>query len=246
MDTELDALLSALRVWDLPELPRFDPEAAPDEPRALFTEWFADAVAAGQPEPHTPSLATADADGLPDVRTVMLHGVDDRGWLFASHATSRKGRQLTARPYAALGFYWPARARQVRVRGPVTVLPAQEARADLARRTTGALAAALTGRQSQPLGGLDELADASAAAWERAAAEPDAAVPSWTLYALDPDEVEFFQGDVRRRHVRLQYAREGTGGTESTGRAEGIGGSGGARAGRVVAASGWRRSLLWP
>lgn len=104
-------LLHAQRVWDT-ELPSFDPASAPADPVPLFHAWFAEAVAAGQAEPHTMSLATADAEGLPDVRTLMLHDADERGWHFATHATSAKGRQLAARPYAALGFYWPARGRR--------------------------------------------------------------------------------------------------------------------------------------
>jgi len=197
-------------VWDpeVTELRPFDPATAPAEPLALFMAWFAEAVAAGQKEPHTMSLATADADGHPDVRIVMLHGADADGWAFATHATSRKGGQLAARPYAALGFYWPALGRQVRLRGPVTAAPAQESQGDLHARSTGALAAALTGRQSEVLYSVEELARASEAAWERAQQEPDAPVPSWTLYRLQPDEVEFFQGDERRRHVRLSYRRE--------------------------------------
>jgi pyridoxamine 5'-phosphate oxidase len=221
MTTDLDELLRSLRVWapDVTELPPFDPAAAPADPLPLFTTWFTEAVAAGQTEPHTMSLATADEDGLPDVRTVMLHGADTDGWSFASHATSRKGRHLAARPYAALGFYWPVLGRQVRVRGPVTAAPAEAGQADLHARSTGALAAALTGRQSEVLGSLDELARASEAAWEHAQREPDAPVPSWTLYHLQPEEVEFFQGDERRRHVRLNYRSEG---------------------------GGWAKELLWP
>ncbi|WP_367322424.1 pyridoxal 5'-phosphate synthase [Streptomyces sp. HUAS ZL42] len=221
MGTDLHELLRSLRVWD-PEvtgLPAFDPDSAPAEPLALFTSWFADVVAAGQVEPHTMSLATADEEGLPDVRTVMLHGADADGWAFATHDTSRKGRQLAARPYAALGFYWPLQGRQVRVRGPVEVAPAGEARSDLHARSTGALAAALTGRQSEVLGSVEELARASEAAWERARREPGAEVSSWTLYRLRPDEVEFFQGDERRRHMRLRYRRAG---------------------------AGWDKELLWP
>ncbi|MFF9626231.1 pyridoxal 5'-phosphate synthase [Streptomyces griseosporeus] len=212
MSTDLHELLRSLRVWDpeVTSLPAFDPGAAPEDPVALFTEWFAGAVAAGQPEPHTMSLATSDAEGRPDVRTVMLHGADADGWAFATHAGSRKGRHLAARPYAALGFYWPALGRQVRVRGPVAPAPAGEARADLHARSTGALAAALTGRQSEPLGSLEELRQASEAAWERARREPDAEAPTWTLYRVRPEEVEFFQGDAARRHVRLTYRREGT------------------------------------
>ncbi|PAZ13454.1 oxidase [Streptomyces sp. SA15] len=211
MTTDLDELLRSLRVWapDVTELPPFDPAAAPADPLPLFTTWFTEAVAAGQTEPHTMSLATADEGGLPDVRTVMLHGADTDGWSFASHATSRKGRHLAARPYAALGFYWPVLGRQVRVRGPVTAAPAEAGQADLHARSTGALAAALTGRQSEVLDSLDELARASEAAWEHAQREPDSPVPSWTLYHLQPEEVEFFQGDERRRHVRLNYRRKG-------------------------------------
>lgn len=208
-------------MWDpkVTSLPHLDPATAPAEPLALFTTWFAEAVAAGQPEPHTMSLATADADGTPDVRTVMLHGADEDGWRFASHAGSRKGRQLAARPYAALGFYWSAQGRQVRVRGRVTVAPAEAAHADLHTRSTGALAAGLVGRQSEVLSSYEELERASEAAWERAQQEPDAPVPSWTVYVLAPDAVEFFQGDARRRHLRLDYRRE-----------EG----------------GWVKELLWP
>jgi pyridoxamine 5'-phosphate oxidase len=218
---DLHELLRSLRVWDpaVTELPDFDPATAPADPLALFTAWFAEAVAAGQVEPHTMSLATADEEGLPDVRTVMLHGADASGWSFATHLGSRKGRQLTARPYAALGFYWPAQGRQVRLRGPVTAARAEEGQADLHARSTGALAAALTGRQSQVLGSPEELERESQAAWERAQREPDTPVPSWTLYRLRPDEVEFFQGEARRRHLRLVYRRTG---------------------------DGWTKELLWP
>ncbi|MGC5004508.1 pyridoxal 5'-phosphate synthase [Streptomyces sp. NBC_00353] len=200
-------LLHAQRVWDV-ELPAFDPAAAPLTPLPLFHAWFAGAVAAGQAEPHTMTLATVDAEGHPDLRTLMLHDADDRGWHFATHATSAKGRQLAAHPHAALGFYWPAQGRQVRVRGPVTACTPAESRADLHVRSTGALASALVGRQSEVLGSYEELNRASDAAWERAQAEPEADVASWTRYVVEPREVEFFQGDARRRHIRLRYRRD--------------------------------------
>ncbi|MFI2226326.1 pyridoxal 5'-phosphate synthase [Streptomyces fradiae] len=215
-----ESALHRLRVWEA-EPPRFDPRTAPEDPLDLFRAWFVDAAEAGQPEPHTTQLATVGADGRPDVRTVVLHGADADGWRFASHATSAKGRQLAAHPYAALHFYWPLRARQVRLRGAVTTGTAQEAYADLHARSTGALAAALTGRQSAPLASPEELAEANEAAWERAAADPAAHAPTWTVYRLVPLEAEFFQGDTRRRHVRLRYHRPA---------AEGA----------------WSRGLLWP
>jgi pyridoxamine 5'-phosphate oxidase len=154
------------------------------------------------------TLATVDGAGRPDVRTLILHDADERGWHFASHATSAKGRQLAAHPEAALGFYWSAQGRQIRVRGRVSAGASAESQADLHARSTGALAAALTGHQSEILGSQDELATAARSAWERAQAEPDAPVPTWTLYVLRPYAVEFFQGDERRRHVRLRYRRE--------------------------------------
>lgn len=218
MEPDLHELLRTLRVWDpaLTTLPPFDPGAAPAAPLPLFARWLAEAAAAGQPEPHTMSLATTDAEGLPDARIVMLHGADGRGWSFATHAHSRKGGQLAARPYAALVFYWPVLGRQVRVRGPVTAAPAEEAQADLHARSTGALAAALTGRQSGVLGSAEELARASDEAWQRARREPRTPAPSWTLYRLRPDEVEFFQGEAHRRHARLRYRRGDTGWTRES------------------------------
>ncbi|MGW4030630.1 pyridoxine/pyridoxamine 5'-phosphate oxidase [Streptomyces sp. NPDC004838] len=214
-------LLHAQRVWDT-DLPAFDPAGAPDAPLPLFHRWFAEAVAAGQPELHTMTLATVDERSRPDVRTLMLHDADERGWHFASHSTSAKGRQLAARPEAALGFYWAAQGRQIRVRGTVAAAGAAESLADLRARSTGALAAALTGRQSEVLGSREELAEASRAAWERARAEPDAPVETWTRYVLEPREVEYFQGDAERRHVRLRYRR------------------------RPADHDGWVREMLWP
>ncbi|WP_338118233.1 pyridoxal 5'-phosphate synthase [Streptomyces coryli] len=218
MTERLGDLLRTLKVWDR-ELPVFDPETAPDDPLDLFTDWFAGAVAAGEVEPHTMTLATADAEGDPDARTVMLHGADERGWQFATHRGSAKGRQLAVRPRAALHFYWPAVARQVRLRGSVTAAGPEESAADLARRSPGALAAALVGRQSEVLDSYGTLQRAADAAWERARREPDATVPGHTLYLLAPERVEFFQGDPARRHVRVNYRRE---------------------------QGGWVRELLWP
>ncbi|MFD8058245.1 pyridoxal 5'-phosphate synthase [Streptomyces cyaneofuscatus] len=229
------ALLHAQRVWDT-ELPDFDPATAPPAPLALFHPWFADAVAAGQPEPHAMTLATADADGLPDVRTLLLHDADERGFHFASHATSAKGHQLAARPYAALGFYWPSLGRQVRVRGPVTRCTPAESHADLHARSTGALAAALTGTQSEVVESVAALHRAADAAWERAQAEPDTEAPTWTRYVVEPAEVEFFQGDARRRHIRLRYRR--TEADAATGSAAGPEAD--------SETGGWTRELLWP
>ncbi|MBH5335307.1 pyridoxal 5'-phosphate synthase [Streptomyces pactum] len=230
-------LLRALRAGG-GESPPFDPSGAPDEPLPLFHRWFHEAVGAGVPEPHTMALATADAEGRPSVRTVMLHDADERGWHFATHRTSRKGRELAHRPYAALGFYWAAAGRQVRVAGPVRAADPAESAADLRERSPAARVAALVGRQSEVLGSYPELVRAFEEAGERIAREPDAVAPGWTRYVLEPEEVEFYQGDPDRRHVRLRYLRE---------RAAAVPGAGDA-AGPSHAPAGavWRRELLWP
>ncbi|MFJ1994847.1 pyridoxine/pyridoxamine 5'-phosphate oxidase [Streptomyces asiaticus] len=219
------ALLGGLRVPHAGELPVFDPATAPDAPLPLFRRWLREAAEAGEPGPHTMSLATVGADCRPSQRTVMLHDADERGWHFGTHRTSRKGRELAERPYASLAFHWMRSGRQVRVSGRVGEAGREESAADLRGRSPAALAAALagSGRQSEVLGSYGELLRAFEAAYERAEREPDATAPTWTLYVLEADEVEFYQEEARRRHVRVRYRRD-----------------------PGAQPSGWRRDLLWP
>jgi pyridoxamine 5'-phosphate oxidase len=223
-DEAFRGLLRGLRVPHAGELSVFDPAMAPDSPLPLFRRWLREAVEADEPGPHTMTLATAGADCRPSLRTVMLHDADQRGWHFGTHRTSRKGRELAARPYASLGFHWMRLGRQVRVGGRVTEAGPEESAADLRGRSPAALAAALAGagRQSEVLGSYEELVRAFEEAYERAEREPDAPAPTWTLYVLDADEIEFYQEEARRRHVRLRYRRAGD------------------------ERGGWRRELLWP
>lgn len=126
------ALTGVAPVWDL--------DALPDEPSALFASWLREAADAGVAEPHTVTLATVDADGVPDARTLILKRIDERGWAFASTRSSRKGAQLTAVPAAALNFWWQPQVRAVRVRGRVEEATAEESAADLAARSASARA----------------------------------------------------------------------------------------------------------
>jgi pyridoxamine 5'-phosphate oxidase len=266
-DAAFRELLRSLRVRDATRLPVFDPETAPAAPLPLFRRWLREAAESGIPAPHTMTLATVGADGRPSVRTVMLHDADERGWHFGTHRTSRKGRELADCPYAALGFYWPALGRQVRIGGRVTAAGPRESAADLGGRSTAALAAALVGRQSEVLPSYEVLVRAAAAAWERAEQEPEAPVPTWTRYVVHADEVEFYQEEERRRHVRLRYRRRqapgsrdhGGGGArkdgntcgDEHGRGDEAGRGGGAEyEGDEGSGSGspnrWRRELLWP
>lgn len=201
------------------ELPGFDPSTAPDTPSELFTEWFLHALSAGVPAPHAMTLATADADGDPSARVLILKDVSPEGWQFASDASSRKGRELAARPYAALTFFWAPLARQVRVRGPVLRATPELCAADFLARGAGARAESLLGRQSQPLADLAERDAQVEASLARVRSEPDLVSPGWTLYSVRPESVEFWQGDKQRRHTRLVYASS---------------------------PDGWTKQLLWP
>jgi pyridoxamine 5'-phosphate oxidase len=187
------------------DLPGFDPSIAPDTPVELFTEWLLAALSAGVREPHAMTLATADAGGDPTARVLILKDVSPEGWQFATDANSRKGRDLAARPYAALTFYWAPLARQVRVRGPVVRESPELCAADFLARSVGARAEALLGRQSQPLADLAERDAQVGASITRIEGEPDLVAPGWTLYSVRPESVEFWQGDKQRRHTRLVY-----------------------------------------
>jgi pyridoxamine 5'-phosphate oxidase len=120
--------------------PALDTTAIPDDPDDLFREWITAAADAGVPEPHAATLATVDADGLPDARTLILKDVSPRGWAFASTRSSAKGAQLAAKQAAALAFWWQPIVRAVRVRGTVEEATAEENEADLAARSAAARA----------------------------------------------------------------------------------------------------------
>ncbi|MBE3015738.1 pyridoxal 5'-phosphate synthase [Microbispora sp. NEAU-D428] len=201
-------LLRGLPVFDA-ELPGFDVDAAPSDPVALFVEWLTSAVEAGVREPHAMSLATADAGGRPSSRVLICKDLGADGtWYFATSAGSRKGRELAATPYAALAFYWPEQGRQIRVRGTAFAADAQRSAADFLARSPGARADALTGRQSQVLDKPSDLEAALRAAHAQIEAHPEVVAPGWTLYGVRAEEVEFWQADHDRRHIRLRYTRE--------------------------------------
>ena len=124
---------------------------AAEEPFALFGEWFAEAVKSEPNDPNAMALATVDADGLPDVRMVLMKGYDADGFVFYSHIASQKGRELAANPKAALLFHWKSLRRQVRIRGNVTPVTDAEADAYFATRPKQAQIGAWASKQSQPL-----------------------------------------------------------------------------------------------
>jgi pyridoxamine 5'-phosphate oxidase len=184
-------------------LPGFDPDTAMATPQDQFLVWLQDAVAAGIREPHAMTLSTVDAEGRPDARVLILKDLDERGWHFATSRLSPKGRQLTSKAEAALTFYWPWLGRQIRIRGTVIDLGWVAAAADFWARSPDAQANAALERQSQVM--ATEAAPGASAVAEMPS--------SWSVSAVRPESVEFWQGRTDRRHVRLRYERAGEGWT---------------------------------
>src|SRR5215470_12929215 len=122
-----------------------------DEPFRLFATWFEDARQAEPSDPDAMALATVNADGLPNVRMVLLKGFDERGFVFYSNEDSRKGRELAANPRASLAFHWKSLRRQVRLQGAVASVSATEADAYFASRPRSSQIGAWASRQSSPL-----------------------------------------------------------------------------------------------
>jgi pyridoxamine 5'-phosphate oxidase len=180
------------------------------DPLRQFDAWFEE-VSGLMRAPEAAALATATADGAPSVRMVLVKRFDDRGLVFHTHATSRKGAELEANPHAALLFHWDPLGRQVRVEGSVERTSAEESDAYFATRPRGAQIAAHASRQSSVVSGREELelrVAALAAEFEdRAVPRPD----RWCGYRLAPEVWEFWQHRDSRLHDRFRY-RLDTGG----------------------------------
>ncbi|WP_329182517.1 pyridoxamine 5'-phosphate oxidase [Streptomyces sp. NBC_01477] len=186
------------------------------EPYAQFARWFADAVAAAEAgvitEPNAMVLSTADANGLPSSRTVLLKAYDPRGFVFFSNRESRKGRALAANPRASLLFPWHPIARQVIVGGDVTRVSPEETAAYFHSRPHGSQVGAWASEQSSVVGSravLEKSYAEMAARWPEGAAVP--VPPSWDGFRVEAATVEFWQGRENRLHDRLRYVREADG-----------------------------------
>ncbi|HEX7743776.1 MAG TPA: pyridoxamine 5'-phosphate oxidase [Micromonosporaceae bacterium] len=179
---------------------------------ALFDRWLADAVAFGLPEPNAMVVATADPDGRPSARLVLLKGYDERGFVFYTNYESRKGVEARSNPYASLVFPWHPIQRQVVVCGSVRPVDRAETEAYFATRPRGSQLGAWASPQSQVV--ADRAAvDASfeAAARRFPPGTPVPPPPHWGGFRLEPDSVEFWQGRASRLHDRLRCRRAAEG-----------------------------------
>jgi pyridoxamine 5'-phosphate oxidase len=203
-DDDLRSRLRALRVFDV-DIPTFDAERVPDDPAVLFRDWLVGAIDAGVRDPHAMTLSTIDKDGHPSSRVLLLKGLSSGHWQFATSRNSRKGRELAGTPWAAANFYWREIGRQVRASGRALPGMPEESARDFLARGADSRAESFAGNQSAVLADPAELDTALDDARTRVAEDPSLVSEHWTLYHLIPDEVEFWQADRARRHVRLRY-----------------------------------------
>ncbi|WTU05226.1 pyridoxamine 5'-phosphate oxidase [Kitasatospora sp. NBC_00070] len=182
------------------------------EPVAQFTEWFHQAVEAGVTEANAMVLSTADAQGRPSSRTVLLKGYDRRGFVFFTNYGSRKGSELAVNPWASLLFPWISLSRQVVVTGRVEKVGRDETAAYFRTRPHGSQLGAWASEQSSPVSSREVLEQRYAELERRYPEGEGVPVPPfWGGYRVVPETVEFWQGRENRLHDRLRYLAEAGG-----------------------------------
>ena len=181
------------------------------DPYAHFRDWFARAEESEPAFPEAFALATADRDGVPSVRMMLLKGFDERGFVFFTNLESRKGAEVEANPVVAMCFHWKSLEKQVRIEGPVHPVTGDEADAYFATRPRTSQLGAWASRQSRPLESRFELEAEVARYTAKFNVGEVPRPPHWSGFRLQPQRVEFWREYAFRLHDRLEYRPNGEG-----------------------------------
>jgi len=181
------------------------------DPFELFARWMEEAIANEPVDPNAMAVATVDADGLPNVRMILLKGADERGFVFYTNCGSAKGHELAGEAKAALLFYWKSLHRQIRIRGNIEPVSDEEADAYFASRSRESRIGAWASNQSRPLESRQALEAAVAAREAEFKGKDVPRPPRWHGYRVVPREIEFWASGAHRLHDRIVFRRPAPG-----------------------------------